>query len=255
MLKIGSYEFSSRLLLGTGKYPNFDVQKQSVEVSETEILTFAVRRMNIFEASQPNFLEKLDLKKYTLLPNTAGAKTANEAVRIAQLAKATGLCDMIKVEVIGCQKTLLPDPIETLKAAEELVKLGFTVLPYTSDDVLLAKRLEEVGCHAIMPGASPIGSGQGIINPLNLRFIMEQSEVPVIVDAGIGTPSDAAIAMELGADGVLLNTAVSGAKDPVKMARAMKLAIEAGRLGYEAGRIEKNDYAIASSPVEGLSIG
>lgn len=255
MLKIGSYEFSSRLLLGTGKYPNFDVQKQSVEVSETEILTFAVRRMNIFEASQPNFLEKLDLKKYTLLPNTAGAKTANEAVRIAQLVKASGLCDMIKVEVIGCQKTLLPDPIETLKAAEELVKLGFTVLPYTSDDVLLAKRLEEVGCHAIMPGASPIGSGQGIINPLNLRFIMEQSEVPVIVDAGIGTPSDAAIAMELGADGVLLNTAVSGAKDPVKMARAMKLAIEAGRLGYEAGRIEKNDYAIASSPVEGLSIG
>ncbi|MBT2615981.1 MULTISPECIES: thiazole synthase [Bacillaceae] len=255
MLKIGSYEFSSRLLLGTGKYPNFDVQKQSVEVSETEILTFAVRRMNIFEASQPNFLEKLDLEKYTLLPNTAGAKTAKEAVRIAHLAKASGLCDMIKVEVIGCQKTLLPDPIETLKAAEELVKLGFTVLPYTSDDVLLAKRLEEVGCHAIMPGASPIGSGQGIINPLNLRFIMEQSEVPVIVDAGIGTPSDAAIAMELGADGVLLNTAVSGAKDPVKMARAMKLAIEAGRLGYEAGRIEKNDYAIASSPVEGLSIG
>ncbi|MED3712160.1 thiazole synthase [Peribacillus frigoritolerans] len=255
MLKIGSYEFSSRLLLGTGKYPNFDVQKQSVEVSETEILTFAVRRMNIFEASQPNFLEKLDLKKYKLLPNTAGAKTAKEAVRIAQLAKASGLCDMIKVEVIGCQKTLLPDPIETLKAAEELVKLGFIVLPYTSDDVLLAKRLEEVGCHAIMPGASPIGSGQGIINPLNLRFIMEQSEVPVIVDAGIGSPSDAAIAMELGADGVLLNTAVSGAKDPVKMARAMKLAIEAGRLGYEAGRIEKNDYAIASSPVEGLSIG
>ncbi|MGG6358371.1 thiazole synthase [Peribacillus frigoritolerans] len=255
MLKIGSYEFSSRLLLGTGKYPNFDVQKQSVEVSETEILTFAVRRMNIFEASQPNFLEKLDLKKYKLLPNTAGAKTAKEAVRIAQLAKASGLCDMIKVEVIGCQKTLLPDPIETLKAAEELVKLGFTVLPYTSDDVLLAKRLEEVGCHAIMPGASPIGSGQGIINPLNLRFIMEQSEVPVIVDAGIGSPSDAAIAMELGADGVLLNTAVSGAKDPVKMARAMRLAIEAGRLGYEAGRIEKNDYAIASSPVEGLSIG
>ncbi|MGG4267193.1 thiazole synthase [Peribacillus simplex] len=255
MLKIGSYEFSSRLLLGTGKYPNFDVQKQSVEVSETEILTFAVRRMNIFEASQPNFLEKLDLKKYRLLPNTAGAKTAKEAVRIAHLAKASGLCDMIKVEVIGCQKTLLPDPIETLKAAEELVKLGFIVLPYTSDDVLLAKRLEEVGCHAIMPGASPIGSGQGIINPLNLRFIMEQSEVPVIVDAGIGTPSDAAIAMELGADGVLLNTAVSGAKDPVKMAKAMKLAIEAGRLGYEAGRIEKNEYAIASSPVEGMSIG
>ncbi|MFB6801378.1 thiazole synthase [Peribacillus butanolivorans] len=255
MLKIGSYEFSSRLLLGTGKYSSFDVQKQAVEISETEILTFAVRRMNIFEASQPNFLEKLDLKKYTLLPNTAGAKTAKEAVRIAQLAKASGLCDMIKVEVIGCQKTLLPDPIETLKAAEELVKLGFIVLPYTSDDVLLAKRLEEVGCHAIMPGASPIGSGQGIINRLNLRFIIEQSNVPVIVDAGIGTPSDATIAMELGADGVLLNTAVSGAKDPIKMAKAMNLAIESGRLGYEAGRIEKNEYAIASSPVEGMSIG
>jgi thiazole synthase len=255
MLKIGPYEFSSRLLLGTGKYPNFDIQKKAVEVSETEILTFAVRRMNIFEASQPNFLEKLDLKKYTFLPNTAGAKTAEEAVRIAKLAQASGLCDMIKVEVIGCQKTLLPDPIETLKASEELVKEGFIVLPYTSDDVMLAKRLEEIGCHAIMPGASPIGSGQGIINPLNLRFIIEQSNVPVIVDAGIGAPSDAAIAMELGADGVLLNTAVSGAKDPIKMAKAMKLAIEAGRLGYEAGRISKKEYATASSPVEGMSIG
>ncbi|QOR67369.1 thiazole synthase [Cytobacillus suaedae] len=254
MLKIGKYEFNSRLLLGTGKYPNFDIQKEAVEASESEILTFAVRRMNIFEASQPNFLEKLDLSKYTLLPNTAGAKTAEEAVRIAKLAKASGLCDMIKVEVIGCQKTLLPDPVETLKASEELLKEGFIVLPYTSDDVLLAKRLEDLGCHAIMPGASPIGSGQGIINPLNLRFIIEQSSVPVIVDAGIGTPSDAAIAMELGADGVLLNTAVSGANDPVKMAKAMKLAIEAGRLGYEAGRIPKKQYATASSPMEGMSI-
>lgn len=255
MLKIGPYEFSSRLLLGTGKYPNFDIQKEAVDVSETEILTFAVRRMNIFEASQPNFLEKLDLDRYKLLPNTAGAKTAEEAVRIAKLAKASGLCDMIKVEVIGCQKTLLPDPIETLKASEELLKEGFIVLPYTSDDVLLAKRLEELGCHAIMPGASPIGSGQGIVNPLNLSFIIEQANVPVIVDAGVGTPSDASIAMELGADGVLLNTAVSGAKDPVKMAKAMKLAIEAGRLGYEAGRISKKRYATASSPMEGLSIG
>jgi len=195
------------------------------------------------------------VKRFTLLPNTAGAKNAEEAVRIAKLAKASGLCDMVKVEVIGCDKTLLPDPVETLKASEELLKEGFTVLPYTSDDVLLARRLEELGVHAIMPGASPIGSGQGIINPLNMRFIIEQSTVPVIVDAGIGTASDAAQAMELGADGVLLNTAVSGAKDPVKMARAMKLAIEAGRAAFEAGRIEKKQYATASSPTEGMSIG
>ena len=255
MLKIGSFSFQSRLLLGTGKYPNFDIQKQAVEVSEAEILTFAVRRMNIFEASQPNFLEKLDPKKFTLLPNTAGAKTAEEAVRIAKLAKATGLCDMIKLEVIGCDKTLLPDPFETLKATEELLKEGFTVLPYTSDDVVLARKLQELGCHAIMPGASPIGSGQGILNPVNLSFIIEQATVPVIVDAGIGSPADAALAMELGADGVLLNTAVSAAKDPVKMAKAMKLAIEAGRLGLEAGRIPKKRYATASSPLEGMSIG
>jgi thiazole synthase len=255
MLKIGSLSFQSRLLLGTGKYPSFEIQKQAVEVSEAEILTFAVRRMNIFEASQPNLLEQLDPNQYTLLPNTAGAKTAREAVRIAKLAKASGLCDMIKVEVIGCDKTLLPDPVETLNATEELVKEGFIVLPYTSDDVVLARKLQELGCHAIMPGASPIGSGQGIVNPLNLSLIIEQAVVPVIVDAGIGSPADAALAMELGADGVLLNTAVSGAKDPVRMAKAMKLAIEAGRLGYEAGRIGKKKYATASSPLEGMSIG
>jgi len=254
MLKIGPYEFHSRLLLGTGKYPNFDIQREAVEVSETEILTFAVRRMNIYEPNQPNFLEKLDLKKYKLLPNTAGAKTAEEAVRIAKLAKASGLCDMIKVEVIGCSKTLLPDPVETLKATEFLLEEGFIVLPYTSDDVVLARRLQELGCHAIMPGASPIGSGQGIINPLNLSLIIEQATVPVIVDAGIGSPKDATIAMELGADGILLNTAVASAKDPVKMAKAMKLAIEAGRLGYEAGRIPIKRYATASSPMEGMSI-
>lgn len=253
MLKIGPYEFRSRLLLGTGKFPDFDIQKQAVEVSESQILTFAVRRMNIFEASQPNFLSMLDVSKFTLLPNTAGAKTAEEAVRIARLAKASGLCDMIKVEVIGDEMTLLPDPVETLKASEMLLEEGFIVLPYTSDDVLLAKRLQALGVHAIMPGASPIGTGQGIINPLNLSFIIEQATVPVIVDAGIGAPSDAALAMEMGADGVLLNTAVSGAKDPVKMAYAMKLAIEAGRAGFEAGRIPKKRYASASSPMEGFS--
>jgi thiazole synthase len=254
MLKIGPYEFQSRLLLGTGKYPNMEIQKKAVEASGAEILTFAVRRMNIFEPNQPNFLENLDLTKHKLLPNTAGAKTAEEAVRIARLAKASGLCDMIKVEVIGCDKTLLPDPVETLKAAETLLEEGFIVLPYTSDDVVLAKRLQELGCHAIMPGASPIGSGQGIVNPLNLSLIIEQATVPVIVDAGIGSPADAAMAMELGADGVLLNTAVAGAADPVKMAKAMKLAVEAGRLGYEAGRIPKKRYATASSPMEGMSV-
>jgi len=252
MLTIGKHSFHSRLFLGTGKYPSFDIQKQAIEVSETEVLTFAVRRMNIFEESQPNFLEQLDLTKYKLLPNTAGAKTAEEAVRIAKLAKASGLCDMIKVEVIGCDKSLLPDPIETLKASEMLLSEGFIVLPYTSDDVVLARRLEELGVHAIMPGASPIGSGKGILNPLNLKFIIEQSSVPVIIDAGIGSPKDAAYAMELGADGVLLNTAVSDAADPVKMAIAMKMAIEAGKLGFEAGRIREKNYGVASSPITGL---
>lgn len=252
MLTIAGRSFQSRLLLGTGKYPSFEIQKEAVHAAEADILTFAVRRMNIFEPSQPNFLEQLDLERYTLLPNTAGAKTAAEAVRIARLAKASGLCDMIKVEVIGCAKTLLPDPVETLKASEELVKEGFIVLPYTSDDVVLARRLEEAGVHAIMPGASPIGSGRGIINPLNLSFIIEQTNLPVIIDAGIGSAADAAKAMELGADGVLLNTAVSAADNPVKMAEAMKLAIEAGRLSYEAGRIPVKAYATASSPEEGM---
>lgn len=253
MLQIGPHTFHSRLLLGTGKFPDFHIQKEAVAVSEAQILTFAVRRMNIFEPSQPDFLSMLDVSKFKLLPNTAGAKTAEEAVRIARLAKASGLCDMIKVEVIGCDKTLLPDPLETLKASEMLLEEGFIVLPYTSDDVLLARRLQELGVHAIMPGASPIGTGQGIINPLNLSFIIEQATVPVIVDAGIGAPSDAALAMEMGADGVLLNTAVSGAKDPVRMALAMKLAVEAGRAGFEAGRIPRKRYASASSPLEGLS--
>ncbi|CEA04098.1 Thiazole synthase [Metalysinibacillus saudimassiliensis] len=253
MFTIGPYTFNSRLFLGTGKFPDFATQKEAVTISETEVLTFAVRRMNIFEPTQPNFLEQIDVKNFKLLPNTAGAKNAEEAVRIARLAKASGLCDMIKVEIIGCDKTLLPDPVETLRATEMLLAEGFIVLPYTSDDVLLAKRLQELGCHAIMPGASPIGSGLGIINPVNLHFIIEQATVPVIVDAGIGSAMDAAQAMELGADAVLLNTAVALAKQPVKMASAMKHAIIAGRESFEAGRIPKKHYATASSPLEGLS--
>ncbi|HBI02504.1 MAG TPA: thiazole synthase, partial [Paenibacillaceae bacterium] len=214
-LRIGPYEFNSRLLLGTGKFPDFSIQRQAVDVSETEILTFAVRRMNIFSPEQPNFLEQLDLKNYKLLPNTAGASTAEEAVRIARLSKASGLCDMIKVEVIADPRTLLPDPIETLEATKILVNEGFIVLPYINDDPIMARKLQEAGAHAIMPGASPIGSGQGILNPLNISIIIEEAKVPVIVDAGIGSPADAAIAMELGAEGVLLNSAVAHADDPV----------------------------------------
>ncbi|MFC7394422.1 thiazole synthase [Scopulibacillus cellulosilyticus] len=254
MLKIANKTFNSRLLLGTGKFSDFNVQKQAVLESETDILTFAVRRMNIFDANQPNFLELIDTDQYTLLPNTAGASNAEEAVRIARLAKASGLCDMIKVEVIGDQETLLPDPLETYKACETLLSEGFIVLPYISDDVILAKRLADLGVHAVMPGASPIGSGLGLLNPTNLQYIINKVDVPVIVDAGIGSPADAAMAMALGADGVLLNSAVSGAQDPVKMAKAMKLAIEAGRLGFEAGRIDKKLQATPSSPVEGMSV-
>ncbi|TBL80533.1 thiazole synthase [Paenibacillus thalictri] len=251
-LKIGPYEFNSRLLLGTGKFSGIDVQSRAVEASGTDILTFAIRRLPIDTPDAPNFLEQLDLKRFTLLPNTAGAYTVEEAVRIARLAKASGLCDMIKVEVIGDPRTLLPDPIGTLEATKILVEEGFIVLPYTSDDPILARKLQEAGAAAVMPGASPIGSGQGIVNPNHLRFIIEEAKVPVIVDAGIGGPSDAALAMELGADGVLLNTAVAGAQDPALMAEAFKWAVIAGRKGYMAGRIPKKRYASASSPVEGM---
>jgi thiazole synthase len=252
VLKIGKYTFRSRLFLGTGKFSSLDIQQAAVDASGAEVLTFAVRRLNISDPNQPNFLERLDLGKYTLLPNTAGATSVEEALRIARLARASKLCDMIKVEIIGDPKTLLPDPVATLEATRILVEEGFTVLPYTSDDPILAKRLEEAGAHAIMPGGSPIGSGLGLLNPHYLSLIIEQAEVPVIVDAGIGSPADVVQAMELGADGVLLNTAVSQAKDPVRMARAMKLAVEAGRLGFEAGRIPRKRYASASSPQEGL---
>ncbi|MDN4594844.1 thiazole synthase [Polycladomyces subterraneus] len=252
MLTIGKYTFQSRLFLGTGKFSSLDVQREAVEVSGAEVLTFAVRRLNISDPNQPNFLENLDLSRYTLLPNTAGAKTVDEAVRVARLARASKLCDMIKVEIIADPKTLLPDPVATLEATKILVEEGFTVLPYTNDDPVMAKKLEEAGAHAIMPGGAPIGTGLGLLNPYNLSWIIEQSQVPVIVDAGIGSPADVVQAMELGADGVLLNTAVAGAEDPVKMARAMRLAVEAGRLGFEAGRIPKKRYASASSPMEGM---
>ncbi len=252
MLTIGKYNFQSRLLLGTGKFENLDVQGKAVEVSETEILTFAVRRLNLDKKNEAHFLDQLDLTKYTLLPNTAGAKTAEEAVRIARLAKASGLCDMIKVEVTPDERTLLPDPLETVKACEILLEEGFIVLPYISDDVILAKRLGMMGVHALMPGASPIGSGQGINNPRALEFIIEQAAVPVIIDAGIRSPRDAAYAMELGADAVLLNSAVSGTGNPVLMAEAMKYAVWAGRKAYESGMIPVKRYAAASSPLEGM---
>lgn len=252
MLNIGNYSFGSRLLLGTGKFDDLHVQRKAVEISETEVLTFAVRRLNLEKKDEPHFLDQLDLSKYTLLPNTAGARTAEEAVKIARLAKASGLCDMIKVEVIGDQTTLLPDPLETYTACETLLAEGFIVLPYISDDVMLAKRLQQLGVHAIMPGASPIGSGQGLNNPRALELIIEQAAVPVIVDAGIRSPRDASYAMELGADAVLLNSAVSGAGDPVKMAEAMKYAVWAGRKAYESGMIPVKRYASASSPMEGM---
>jgi thiazole synthase len=251
-LKIGPYTFKSRLLLGTGKFSSLAIQKQAVQISEADVLTFAIRRLPIDTPDAPNFLESLDLKSFTLLPNTAGAYSVEEAVRIARLARASGLCDMIKVEVIGDPRTLLPDPIGTLEATKILVEEGFIVLPYTSDDPILARKLQEAGAAAVMPGASPIGSGQGIVNPNHLRFIIEEAKVPIIIDAGIGSPADAALAMELGADGVLLNTAVSLAKDPILMSEAFKLAVMAGRKGFIAGRIPKKRYASASSPSEGM---
>lgn len=252
MLTIGPHTFRSRLFLGTGKYANAEVQQQAIAASETEVLTFALRRMDISNPEKRDMFESLDLSQYKLLPNTAGARTAEEAVRIARLARSSGLCDMVKVEVFGDERTLLPDPFETYKACQILLDEGFIVLPYTSDDVILAQRLDELGVHAVMPAASPIGSGMGVQNPLNLSLIIELVSKPVIVDAGIGSPVDVAEAMMLGADAVLLNRAVAKAKDPVKMAEAMKLATRAGRLGYEAGRIPKKRYATASSPTEGL---
>jgi thiazole synthase len=251
-LVIAGREFSSRLMVGTGKYADFQQMVQAIEMSGAEIVTVAVRRVNITDRSKESLLDHLDLKKYTLLPNTAGCYTADDAVRTCRLAREAGLSDFVKLEVLGDEKTLFPDNEELLKAAKVLVKEGFTVLPYTSDDPILCRKLEDLGCAAVMPLGAPIGSGLGIRNPYNIRIILETVKVPVIVDAGVGTASDAAIAMELGCDGVLMNTGIAGARDPIAMAEAMKLAIIAGRLAYKAGRIPRKLYATASSPLEGI---
>jgi thiazole synthase len=251
-LKIAGREFRSRLMVGTGKYADFRQMAQSIEASGAEIVTVAVRRVNISDRNKESLLDYIDLKKYTLLPNTAGCYSADDAVRTCRLARESGLSDFVKLEVLGDEKTLFPDNEELLKAAATLVKEGFTVLPYTSDDPIMCRKLEDLGCAAVMPLGAPIGSGLGIRNPFNIRIILETVKVPVIVDAGVGTASDAAIAMELGCDGVLMNTAISGAKDPVAMAEAMNLAVRAGRLAYLAGRISRKLYATASSPLEGV---
>ncbi len=252
LLKIGSYTLRSRLILGTGKYPSPEIMRQALECSGTEMVTVAVRRVDLKNRAADPVLSHLDTARYTLLPNTAGCYTAEEAIRVARLARACGFSNLIKLEVIGDPKTLLPDTKALLEATEILVKEGFVVMPYTNDDPITAKRLEDSGAACVMPLAAPIGSGQGILNPLNIRFIREGVRIPVIVDAGVGTASDAAIAMELGVDGVLMNTGVAGAQDPVQMAGAMRLAVEAGRLAFLAGRIPKKSYAAPSSPETGL---
>jgi thiazole synthase len=244
--------FQSRLLVGTGKYKDFDETRRAIQASGAEIVTVAVRRVNVTDPNQPMLVDYVDPKVYTYLPNTAGCYTADDAVRTLRLAREAGGWSLVKLEVLGDQKTLYHDMLETLTAAELLVKEGFDVMVYCSDDPLIAKRLEDIGCCAIMPLAAPIGSGRGIQNKINIRLIVEQSNVPVLVDAGVGTASDAAIAMELGCDGVLMNTAIAEAKDPILMAKAMKAAIEAGRLAYLAGRMPIKRYADPSSPLAGL---
>ncbi|WP_373285981.1 thiazole synthase [Marinithermofilum abyssi] len=251
--KIGGKPLTSRIFLGTGRFPSPLVQNQAIEASGAEVLTFAIRRVHLDAPHDDAILQHLEGDHFIYLPNTSGASNAEEAIRIARLARASGLSDWIKVEIHADQKTLLPDPVETLKATEALVKEGFVVLPYTSDDPALARKLEEAGAAAVMPGGSPIGTGLGLLNPYNLGLIAEELRVPVVVDAGIGSAADAVQAMELGADGVLINTAIARAKDPAAMAQAMKLAVEAGRLSRMAGRIPKKKYATASSPL-GLGV-
>jgi thiazole synthase len=250
--EVGGLRFNSRLLVGTGKYKDFEETAKAIEVSGAEIVTVAVRRVNLSDPSQPMLVDYVSPKKYTYLPNTAGCYSADEAVRTLRLAREAGGWDLVKLEVLGDQKTLYPNMPETLKAAEALIKDGFKVMVYCSDDPIQAKMLEEMGCVAIMPLGSLIGSGLGIINPITIRLIKEASKVPVLVDAGVGTASDAAVAMELGCDGVLMNTAIAQAKKPILMAKAMRLAVESGRLSYLAGRMPRKSYADPSSPLAGL---
>lgn len=251
-LVVGKHSFGSRLFVGTGKYRDMTETRAALEASGAEVVTVAVRRVDLSDGGEGSLAHYLLEKKYALLPNTAGCYTAEDALRTARLAREMLGTDLVKLEVIGDPATLFPDVVATLEAAKILVKEGFTVLPYVTDDPIACKRLEELGCAAVMPLAAPIGSGLGIRNPYNLEIILQRAGVPVIVDAGVGTASDAAIAMEMGCHGVLMNTAIAGAREPVRMARAMRLAIEAGREAHLAGRIPRRLYATASSPLEGV---
>ena len=252
-LVIAGRAFRSRLIVGTGKYRNFSEMARAIEASGADMVTVAVRRVNLTDKTKESLLDHLDREKYFLLPNTAGCYSADEAIRASRLAREVGLSDWVKLEVIGDQQTLFPDTAELLRATEILAMEGFTVLPYTSDDLIVARRLIEAGAAAVMPLGAPIGSGMGIQNAANLRILRERiTEVPLIIDAGVGTASDAAVAMELGADGVLMNTAIAEAQDAVLMAEAMRAAVEAGRKAFLAGRIPKKLYATASSPLTGV---
>jgi thiazole synthase len=252
LFHLGGKAYHSRLIVGTGKYRDFAATRAAIDAAGAEIVTVAVRRVNITDPGAANLLDHLDLTRTTILPNTAGCHTAAEAIRTARLAREAGVGTLVKLEVIGDEQTLFPDVPATIEAAQVLVKEGFTVLPYITDDPIAARRLEDVGCAAVMPLAAPIGSGLGIRNPYNIMIILERSRVPVIVDAGVGTASDVSQAMELGCDAVLLNTAIAGARDPILMAEAMRLGVEAGRKAFRAGRIARKLYATASSPLEGV---
>ncbi len=251
-LVIGGKRFTSRLMLGTGKYRSMEEQNAAIEASGCEIITVAIRRLNLDNPNEKTLLDYIDWTRYQILPNTAGARTAEEAIFTARLARELTGSNWIKVEVQPDPTSLLPDPIDTLRACETLVREGFVVLPYIGADPILAKRLEEIGCATVMPLGSPIGSGQGILTLDEIKLIIAQARVPVVVDAGLGVPSDAALAMEIGADAVLINTAIAQSGNPAMMARAMRLAVEAGRLAYLAGRMPKREFAVPSSPMEGV---